>query len=409
MDHHPVRSNLSFRCYVWVATILIFLLFLPACYPTLTREPSRPEDTLKKVNVFYPRFDDDMGFKGLIPAIEQNLAYLDQLPPGTLFDYGENQFTREQVEETQKTFLHLLSQKMDANQINREIRKLFRVYRATGRVGNRKVLFTGYYEPAFEARLTKGNIFRYPIYRMPDDLIKIRLSEFGKKYQDETLVGRLEDGTVLPYYTRLQIETERILAGRHLEIAWLKDPVDVAFLQIQGSGQLNLADGRTMRVGYSASNGHPYRSIGAYMVEKGYLEKDEISMQTIRKYLSEHPDLVEEILNFNPSYVFFRELAGSPLGNIGVPLTPGRSIALDAKLFPKGALAFISCEKPIVDHDFKIMGWKHFSRFVLNQDTGGAIKGAGRADLYWGSGRYAEIAAGHLKHEGELYLLIKKQ
>jgi len=389
--------------------MLIFLLFFPACYPTLTREASRPEETLKKVEVFYPRFDDDMGFKDLAPAIEQNLAYLQQLPPGTLFDYGENQFTREQVAESQEAFLHLLSQKMGANRINKEIKRLFTLYRATGRVGNRKVLFTGYYEPAFEARLTRDNVYKYPIYRMPGDLIKIGLSAFGKKYPDETLVGRLEGGTVLPYYTRLQIETEGILAGRHLEIAWLRDPVDVAFLQIQGSGRLNLAGGRSLRVGYSASNGHPYRSIGRYMLEKGYLTRDEISMQTIRKYLSDHPHLVEEILNINPSYVFFRELAGSPLGNIGVPLTPGRSIALDAKLFPKGALAFVSCEKPVVDADFKIRDWKHFSRFVLNQDTGGAIKGAGRADLFWGSGRYAEIAAGHLKHEGELYLLIKKQ
>jgi peptidoglycan lytic transglycosylase A len=350
-----------------------------------------------------------MGFKALAPAIEQNLAYLDQLPPETLFSYGKNQFTREQVVETQKTFLHLLSQKMEPDRLNREIRKLFRIYRATGRVGNKKVLFTGYFEPTFEARLTRDNNFKYPIYRMPDDLIKIRLSAFGNKYQDDTIVGRLEDRTIVPYYTRLQIETKKILAGRHLEIAWLKDPVDVAFLQIQGSGRLILADGRSICVGYSASNGHPYRSIGRYMLEKGYLEKDAISMQTIRKYLREHPNLVEEIMNFNPSYVFFRELPGGPLGNIGVPLTPGRSIALDAELFPKGALAFISCEKPVVDNDCKITGWQHFSRFVLNQDTGGAIKGAGRADIFWGSGRYAEIAAGHLKHEGELYLLIKKR
>ena len=131
-------------------------------------------------------------------------------------------------------------------------------------------------------------------------------------------------------------------------------------------------------------------------------------MQGIRRYLSEHPEVVDEVLNHNPSYVFFRVLDSEPVGNIGVPLTPGRSVALDYRLFPKGALAFVSCRKPVVDDKGRIIKWIKFSRFVLNQDTGGAIRGAGRADLFWGSGLYAETAAGHMKHEGELFILIKK-
>ena len=132
-------------------------------------------------------------------------------------------------------------------------------------------------------------------------------------------------------------------------------------------------------------------------------------MQAIRRYLSEHPEVSNEVLNCNPSYVFFRMLESEPLGNINVPLVPGRSLALDARLFPKGALAFVSCQKPTVDDEYRITEWNKFSRFVLNQDTGGAIKGAGRADLFWGSGPYAEAAAGHMKHEGDLYLLIGKE
>ena len=131
-------------------------------------------------------------------------------------------------------------------------------------------------------------------------------------------------------------------------------------------------------------------------------------MQAIREYLGERPDERDEVLSHNPSYVFFRELTGEPLGNISVPLVPERSLALDSRLFPKGALAFITCQKPTIDGEGKITEWNQFSRFVLNQDTGGAIKGAGRADLFWGSGPYAEVAAGHMKHEGELYILIKK-
>jgi membrane-bound lytic murein transglycosylase A len=144
------------------------------------------------------------------------------------------------------------------------------------------------------------------------------------------------------------------------------------------------------------------------MIEKGFIAREEMSMQGIRKYLTEHPEVLDEVLNSNPSYVFFRQVENGPLGSLGVLLTPGRSIALDSKIFPKGALGFISCQKPAVSNQGDIIGWTKFSRFVLNQDSGGAIKGAGRADIFWGSGPYAELTAGHLQHEGELYILIKK-
>ena len=182
----------------------------------------------------------------------------------------------------------------------------------------------------------------------------------------------------------------------------------MAFLQIQGSGKLILRDGSTISAGYSAKNGLPYRSIGRYMMEKGFLTKEEMSMQAIREYLARHPETVRDVLYYNPSYVFFRRLEKGPLGNLGVPLTPGRSIALDSGLFPKGALGFITCKKPVMDNKGRVKEWEEFSRFVLNQDTGGAIKGAGRADIFWGNGPYAEAAAGHQNHKGELYILIKK-
>ena len=194
----------------------------------------------------------------------------------------------------------------------------------------------------------------------------------------------------------------------NLEIAWLKNKIDLAFLHIQGSGRLSLPDGKTIVVGYNASNGRPYRSIGRYMLEKGFITRKQISMQTIKSYLNEHPEVLNEVLNHNPSYVFFQVLETGPLGNIGVPLTPGRSIALDSAIFPKGALGFISCQKPVLNTKGDIVKWVKFSRFVFNQDTGGAIKGAGRADIFWGRGHHAETAAGHMKHEGELYILISK-
>ncbi len=391
-----------------ICLFVINIFILTGCYPTLRKEAVTPQQALMRVRVFYPKFHDDMDLPSLVSAIRNNLEYLNRLDPGYRFIYGTQEFTCRTVRDTQETFLRLISESTDPKDLNRKIKKRFIIYRAAGRTDNRHVLFTGYFEPTFEASLVPDEKFKYPIYQMPDNLIKIDLSLFNKKYKNETIIGRIEGKNVYPYYSRKQIEFEKTLRGKGLEIAWLKDPVDVAFLHIQGSGRLRLQDGKIMLVGYMASNGRPYQSIGWYMLEKGYLEREEMSMQSIRDYLHHHPEITDDVLNYNPSYVFFRVLKKGPLGNINVPLTPGRSIALNSRLFPKGALCFISSKKPVLNGEGEIERWTKFSRFVLNQDTGGAIKGAGRADIFWGNDHYAEIAAGHMKHEGELYLLIKK-
>ena len=388
--------------------LLTGTLSLLSCYPALKEEAQRPEEALKPVRFFYPAFNDDMDMEALLLAVNRNLEYLRRLDPEKIFQYGPNHFTCQQVQDSQEFFLKLITKNLNQKQLNKEIKRHFRLYRATGRTGNSKVLFTGYFEPIFEGNLVSDETYRYPIYGKPADLLRIDLSQFHEKFEGESIVARIDGTQVVPYYSREQIESQKALEDRNLEIAWLKDPVDVAFLHIQGSGRLNLPNGDTISVGYHASNGRPYRSIGRYILAQGYMERDEMSMQGIRSYLSEHPEIRDEVLNHNPSYIFFRILENGPLGNINVPLTPGRSIALDTRLFPKGALAFISCQKPVVNDQGEITQWFQFSRFVLNQDTGGAIRGAGRADLFWGSGPYAELAAGHLKHDGELYILIKK-
>jgi membrane-bound lytic murein transglycosylase A len=391
-----------------VATVLLTVTSTFGCYPTLKEAAQRPEEALREMHFFLPRFSDDMDTDSLILALRENLDYLNRLAPETVFHYGSHDFTCQQVRESQEAFLNLLAKGLDKDELSKEIRKKFRVYRATGQVGNKRVLFTGYYEPVYEGRLVPDETFRYPLYGTPDDLIKIDLSLFNEKFRGETIVGRIEDKKVLPYYSRQQIEAERMLEGRGLEIAWLKDPLDVAFLHVQGSGRLRLSDGKDLSVHYQTSNGRPYRSIGRYMIEKGFLRLEETSMQAIRKYLTENPQLLDEVLNHNPSYVFFRKVENGPRGSLDVVLTPGRSVALDPRIFPRGALGFISCQKPLVNERGDIVGWRQFSRFVLNQDSGGAIKGAGRADIFWGRGPYAELTAGHLHHEGELYILIKK-
>jgi membrane-bound lytic murein transglycosylase A len=388
--------------------ILLTLATVLSCYPLRKKEAQYPEEALKQVRFFFPKFNDDMDRESLIQGVRRNLEYLDRLAPETVFRYGPHDFTCQQVRESQEAFLDLLSRGLDADQLTRQIRKKFHVYRATGRRGTGRVLFTGYYEPIYEGRLARDEIFRYPLYGLPNDLIRIDLSPFGERFKGETIVARIEGKKVQPYFSRSQIEGEKALEGRGLEIAWLKDPLDVAFLHIQGSGRVKLSDGNDFLVHYQASNGRPFQSIGRYMIEKGLLPREGMSMQAIRKYLTEHPEVREEVLNQNPSYIFFRHVENGPWGSLGVLLTPGRSIALDPKFFPKGALGFISSQKPLVNDQGEITGWVKFSRFVAHQDSGGAIKGAGRADIFWGSGPYAEVAAGHLQHEGELYVLIKK-
>jgi membrane-bound lytic murein transglycosylase A len=396
-----------FQAYRYISAAII-LLVLGGCYPLVKKEVREPAQALKRVRYFWPRFQDDMDNDSLALAVERSLQYLDRLEEHEVFTYGPDRFSVEHIRSSLRTFLLIVKQNPDIKEFNRQLRKRFLLYKATGCRGNKKVLFTGYFEPVLHGKLEPDPIYRYPIYRTPDDLFKIDLGLFRPRFHGQRIVARLDGQRLIPYYTWKDIVERRALEGRMLEIAWLKDPLDIAILQIQGSGIIKLPNGNTFRVGYSASNGHPYKSIGTYMIDKGYMEAEDLSLQGIRSYLKEHPHLKAEILNHNPSYIFFQLLDNGPLGNIGVPLTPGRSLAVDDRLFPKGALMYICCQKPDMEKDGQIAGWTPFCRFLLNQDTGGVIKGAGRADIFWGNDAYAEIAAGHLKHEGELYFLVKK-
>ena len=399
--------QMFFKSKTLIVFVMLALSFFAACYPPPIREADRPEQALIPVRWFYPSFKDDMDLDSLREAVENNLTYLSRLRPDHEFIYGPHAYSCRQVIESQIAFLETIRSSSGPEELSTRIRKEFLVYKAAGKDG--EVLFTGYYEPILQGRLQPDSVFRYPIYRKPDDLIKIDLSLFSEEFKGKSIVARIQEKSVLPYYTRQQIAQGRALEGKNLELAWLKDPLDVAFLQIQGSGRLDLGEGRATRVGYSERNGHPYRSVGRYLMERGLIPKEEMSMQSIRRVLSEQPQLIEEALNFNPSYVFFRDLGGGPLvGSLNTPITPGRTLALDSRLFPAGAIAWIKTSKPRVNDRGEMVAWEPFSRFVMNQDTGGAIQGPGRADLFWGSGPYAELAAGHMRHEGELYILIKK-
>ncbi len=258
-------------------------------------------------------------------------------------------------------------------------------------------LFTGYYEPELQGSRKRTGGYTVPLYRPPPDLATVEA-------EGETRVGRMVDGHLLAYHTRQAIDGGA-LAGRGLELLWLADPIDAFFLQAQGSGRVRLAEGGSLRIGYAASNGLPPTMIGRILVERGELTKEAATMQTVRQWLRDHPAEATVLMQMNARYIFFREIPGDgPLGALGVALTPGRSLAVDPKLLPLGAPLWLDTTYPAETPE----AGQPLRRLVVAQDSGGAIKGAVRGDLYWGSGDEALRYAGPMKQRGRYYLLLPK-
>lgn len=271
--------------------------------------------------------------------------------------------------------------------------------------GSEEGLFTGYFEPLLTGRRYSGDGYDVPIYSRPADLVTADLGLFGSDLRGRRIAGRVEGGTLRPYDSRGEIDSGA-LDGRVPVIAWVDDAIDAFFLHVQGSGRIRLDDGGIVRVGYAGSNGQAYVSIGRVLVERGALKQDEVSLQTIRAWLLAHPDEAADVMSKNPSYVFFRTLDGDgPVGSQGAVLTPGRSLAVDPRYIPLGVPVWLDILAPAVDAN---AGDRPVRRLVVAQDTGGAIKGPIRGDLFWGFGADAESVAGRMKHQGRLYLLLPR-
>jgi peptidoglycan lytic transglycosylase A len=371
------------------------------------RPPEKPAPALVLLSEKqYPDFSDDMPLETLAESISRSLAYLNKVPAERQFTFGEDSFSARHIIRSLEQFLEFIQTNPGPGDMRRFITDHYRVYASPGRSPEREILFTGYYEPLLQGSLEQNGPYQYPLYRRPDDLVTVNLSLFSPDYGDKRLVGRYTGQSVVPYYDRLEIDQKSALAGKVSPLAWVSDPIDLFFLHIQGSGKILLPDQSEIRVHYHGANGRPYRSIGKLLIDEGKISREEMSLQAIKSYLKHNPTEMQTIFNYNPSYVFFKTEKEGPLGSLSQPLTPGRSIATDYRLFPKAALAFIECLKPEANGDGEIDAWVPFSRFVLNQDTGGAIRGNARVDLFWGNGPYAELAAGHLKHPGRLYFLV---
>ena len=347
---------------------------------------------------------DDLDAESLRAAIRHSLAYLHKLPPDRVVGEQPRRLTAKDIVDSLHAFEKLLDHWHCRACLGREIGARFELVPSSAGGESVEVLFTGYYQPVIEGSLVPTEVYRFPLYGKPADLATAPPGEDG-----ESNAGRIEQGKLLPYYSRQQIDELGALKGRGLEIAWLKDPVDVFFLHIQGSGIIRLPDGAELSVGYAAQNGRPYRSIGRLLIDNGKIAKEEMSMQRLRRYLADNPRQQSEIFAYNESYVFFRVNPTGPLGSLEVPVTASRSIATDARLFPKGALALMQTEIPVIDTAGQLAGWRPVTRFVLNQDTGGAIRGSQRADYYFGTGLEAGGMAGYMNRPGKLFFLALKK
>ena len=267
-------------------------------------------------------------------------------------------------------------------------------------------LFTGYYMSSLKGSLIKTEQYNVPIYGMPEDLVSMQLNAFDPKAKNRKFIGRV-DGKhqFIPYYTRAEIE-KGALAGKAPIIAWVDSQVDRLFLEIQGSGVIELSDGSLLYVGYVAENGATYRSIASVLIKQGVMTRDNASMQHIRRYLKEHPEEVESILNQNKSFVFFgKSKQGAAYGSQGTTLTPGYSMAVDLKWVPMGTPVWLNTTRPEL-HTEKT---HPFQRLMIAQDTGGAIRGAVRGDVYWGPGEKAITIAGKMKNPGQYWMLLPKK
>jgi len=307
------------------------------------------------------------------------------------FPYAD--INHEQAVKTLETFLTLIDSSVRPGELNGVIRAHFDVYMSIGCDDRGTVLFTGYYTPIFDGSYEPTRRFKYPLYKMPPDLVK---------GPDGQTLGRRRGagGAMTGYPSRAEIEASGMLKGQ--ELVWLSDPFEVYIAHVQGSAKLRMPDGKLITVGYAANNGHDYQGVAEALIADRKIPSDRMSLAAMIQYFKRHPNQVERYTQRNPRFVFFRITEGTPHGSLNEPVTPMRTIATDKSIFPRASLAFIATTLP------EVGGTVPYQGFVLDQDTGGAIRAPGRCDLYMGQGDEAGRLAGRTYQEGQLYYLFLK-
>ena len=391
------------------------------------RAPIKNRDQALRATAQWPALDDDLEFTSLIKGLEDCVRRLKESPP-TVVKFGPREIETARYIQALEELLAAAREDTRGDRFRALLREKFEPYEIYGRKAWGEVFMTSYYEPVIEGSRRSSSRFRRAIYGVPKDLVDIDLGSFlearpslqalrgmilEQRSQSATLRGRLlasKDGAppkITAYLTRAEI-ADLGLKDLAPALAWV-DPIDAFFLEIQGSGIVRLEDGSEIVVGYAAQNGHPYVAIGKFLIDS--IPKEKLSIQTIEAHLRSLPEAeAQTFMNRNPSFVFFRQLKRGGQTFLGTDLVTGRTIATDQAFFPKGTLAFLEFERPVFasPKDAEPASWQKTRRFVLDQDTGGAIRGPDRLDLYWGRGAEARQSAGVMKNLGRLIYFVPK-
>lgn len=379
-----------------ILLLILMAFFLGGCMRAVSQPSFKTLDSLIPVDATQVAFSDDLEPASLETAIDRSIRFYEGRGRNNVYQIEDRQIDAQQFKETLLAFRALLGDAKDPETLGKRMAEAFDVYQVTGTDDESRVLFTGYYEPLLEGSLQKTEKYKYPLYRVPPDLVR-----------KGTRIGRMQNDKFVPYYSRREIDVDGVLRGKNLELLWVSDPVDLFSLHIQGSGKIKLENGDLLTVGFANTNGRSFRSITKFLLDKGTIQPHEVTYR--HDFLrGKRDEEIYEALSHNERYTFFRFLEKDPVGSLGETVTPDRTIATDPEYFPEGALAFIRLRKPVFDTDGHVKERVEFSRFVLSQDKGAAIKGPGRVDLFCGFGEKAEKTAGTLKERGELYLLLKK-
>lgn len=332
---------------------------------------------------------------GLDKAIDNSLNYLSK--PSSKRYFPKCGISHQRVVASLEAMKDLLNSGLRGAALSEAIKNKFDVYTSVGYDNRGTVLYTGYYTPIFEGSLNRTEKYKYPLYKKPDNLVQT--------YEGEILGKRLADGSIESYPSRAVIESTDMFEGN--ELVWLADPFKVYVAHVQGSAKIKLPDGELITVGYAASNGHEYKSVGKKLISEGVFSESELSLSSMLEYFDNNPELVKEYTRYNPRFIFFRKQEGPPRGSLNEPVTPHRTIATDKSIFPRASLTFVTTSLP----EFKggSVVQEIYSGFALDQDTGGAIRAPGRCDFYMGIGEKAGKLAGRTWKEGRLYYLFLKE
>lgn len=352
-------------------------------------------------------FTDDGDFSAYVRALEASVSWARTQPPEKELAFGPSKIPLVRVRASLESLAALARTSPDAAAFAARAKDAFVPWKAVA-PESKRLLVTGYYVPELEGSLDPAPEFPVPVYGVPTDLVSVPLGDFLPELKGKLVRGRRVKDKLVPYFTRNEIRESQALAGRAPVVAWARSEWDAFVMEVQGSGVLKLPDGGERLLGYADQNGQGYRAVGKLLLDEKKIPKERMSMQAIGAYLERHPEEARRVLDSNPSFVFFRVSEGSAKGSLGFALTPERSVAVDMRKFPAGGAALLKTEHPTLDAQGHIVSKGSFARFVVNQDTGGAIRGLARTDFFWGQGKAAFEKAGLMQHPGDYYLLLPK-